>query len=65
VEAGGNNENAIVQIIDAAGRKLKEMKVFLRAETSFSVDIRNLPRGMYHLVLHKAGKTEAKTFIKQ
>ena len=35
VEANGNNENATVQIVDAGGRKLKEMKVFLNELPSF------------------------------
>ena len=39
VQVNGYNENAIVQIFDADGRKLKEMKVFLNGVTSFPVDI--------------------------
>ena len=60
VEANGNNENAIVQIVDAGGRKLKEMKVFLNGKTSFSVDISNLPDGIYNLILHKKKKQRCK-----
>jgi uncharacterized delta-60 repeat protein len=65
VEANGNSENAIVQIIDGGGRKLKEMKVFLNGGTSFSVDISSLPNGIYHLILHKTEKTEVQTFIRE
>ncbi|MEP6948667.1 MAG: T9SS type A sorting domain-containing protein [Ginsengibacter sp.] len=65
VEANGNNESAIVQIIDDGGRKLKEMKVFLNGQTSFSVDISNLPNGIYNLALHKREKTEVRAFIKR
>ena len=65
VEANGNNENAIVQIVDGGGRKLKEVKVFLNGKTSFSVDISNLPNGIYNLILHKKEKTEVQRFIKK
>jgi len=65
VEANGNNENAIVQIVDGNGKKLKEMKVFLSGKTSFSVDVSNLPGGFYNLILHKKEKTEVRTFIRK
>ena len=65
VEANGNNENADLQIVDAAGRKLSEMKVYLNGKTSFSVDVSGLPGGMYNLILHKKAKTEVQTFIKK
>jgi uncharacterized delta-60 repeat protein len=65
VETDGNNENATVQIVDAGGRKLKEMKVFLNGETSFSVDVSNLPKGVYNLIVHKREKTEVERFIKR
>ena len=65
MEANGNNENAIVQIVDGGGRKLKEVKVFLDGKTSFSVDISSLPSGIYNLILHKNEKTEVQTFIKE
>ena len=65
VEANGNNENAIVQIVDGGGRKLKEVKVFLDGKTSFSVDISSLPGGVYNLILHKNDKAELQRFIKE
>ncbi len=65
VQANGNNENALVQIVDFGGRKLKEMKVFLNGNTSFSVDVSNLANGMYNLILFKNQKTETQKFIKE
>jgi uncharacterized delta-60 repeat protein len=65
VEANGSNENAIVQIVDGGGRKLKEVKVFLNGKTSFSVDISSLANGIYNLILHKKEKTELQKFIKK
>jgi uncharacterized delta-60 repeat protein len=65
VEASGNSENAIVQIVDAGGRNLKEMKVFLNGKTSFSIDVSNLAGGVYNLVLHKNKSTEVQTFFKR
>ncbi len=64
VEANGKGENAIVQIVDGQGRKLKEIKIILNGETSFSIDVSNLPGGMYYLILHKNEETEIRKFIK-
>ncbi|MEP6594442.1 MAG: T9SS type A sorting domain-containing protein [Ginsengibacter sp.] len=65
VQAIGGNENAIIQIIDIGGRKLKEIKVGLNGNTSLSVDISNLPTGIYNLVLNKQEKTWTRQFIKE
>jgi uncharacterized delta-60 repeat protein len=64
VEASGNDENARIQIVDGAGRIIKELKVFLNGQTSFSIDISNVPKGMYHLILYKKEKREVQTFIR-
>ncbi len=65
VETNGNNEIAIVQVVDGIGRKLREMKVYLNGQTSFSIDISNLPNGMYNLILYKNEKSELQAFIKK
>ena len=65
VEATGVNEKALVQIVDAGGRKMKEMKVSLTGQTSFSIDVSSLPGGFYSLLIRKNGKTEVRTFIKK
>ncbi|MEP6950756.1 MAG: T9SS type A sorting domain-containing protein [Ginsengibacter sp.] len=65
VEANGNNENAVLQIVDAGGRKLKEMKVFLNGQTSFSIDVTCLPDGIYNLILRKKEKTEVQIFMRK
>ena len=64
-EATGNNESAIVQIVDEGGRKLKEMKISLNGVTSFSIDISTLPGGIYNLILNRNEKTEVRRFIKR
>ncbi|MDQ6843831.1 MAG: T9SS type A sorting domain-containing protein, partial [Bacteroidota bacterium] len=46
IQASSENEKGIMQIIDASGRKLKEIKITLDGNNSWSVDIRNLPKGI-------------------
>ena len=64
VQASGNDENARIQIVDGAGRIIKELKVFLNGQTSFTIDISNIAKGMYHLILYKKEKREVQTFIR-
>ncbi len=64
-EANGNDQDAIVQIVDEGGRKLKEMKVYINGQTSFSVDVSSLPAGQYFIILHTKEKREAQPFIKR
>ncbi len=45
------NETATLQITDALGRKLKEQKIMRNDNSSFSVDIKDLAKGVYHLLL--------------
>jgi hypothetical protein len=64
VQASGN-EIATMQLIDAAGRVMKQQKVQLSGSASFSFDVQTLPQGKYYLILHlKAGK-QIQEFVKQ
>ncbi len=65
VQVTGSNDNALLQITDMAGRKLKEQKIALNGTTSVSVDINYLPKGMYTLILKTNSKTEHQKFVKQ
>lgn len=65
VQADGQQENATIQIVDATGRKIKEFKVGLNNNTSFSINVNFMPKGIYNLVLRKKEKTEVRTFIKK
>lgn len=65
VQANGENENATIRIIDAAGRKVKELKALLNGNTSLSIDINAIAPGIYNLVLYKNGETEIQRFIKK
>src|SRR5207237_5756895 len=65
VQANGENEKATIQIIDMTGRKLKEIKVALNGNTSLSVDVNNLPNGIYNLVLNTKERTLVRKFIKE
>ncbi|MEO5892884.1 MAG: T9SS type A sorting domain-containing protein [Ferruginibacter sp.] len=65
VNAHGKNEQATFQIIDAGGRKIKEIRLSLNDNTNFSIYISNLPKGLYTLQLNTKTKTEIKRFIKE
>ena len=65
VQASGENEKATFQIVDAIGRKLKEVKVTLNGNTSFSIYINNLPKGIYNLYVRTKTTTETRRFIKE
>lgn len=65
VQANGVNEMATIQIVDATGRKLKEEKITLNGNTSFSIDINNLSKGIYSLLLKSKSINEQKKFVKE
>ncbi len=65
VQANGDNEPVVLQIIDVTGRCLREEKMVLKGATSLSVDVKNLSKGVYHFILRKQSKTEQEIFIKQ
>jgi len=63
VQANGN-EPVVSQVVDANGRLLQQQKISLNGATSFSVNIQQLPKGSYYLLLK--GKTiQVKPFLKQ
>ncbi len=63
IETSRSNENAIIQIIDLAGKKVKEQKLVLTGNTS--VDISNLPKSIYKILIKTGTKTEALKFVKK
>jgi trimeric autotransporter adhesin len=65
VQVNGNNESITLQIIDMTGRKVKEEKIQLNGNTSVSVDINNLPKGTYNLLLKSKSINEQKKFVKE
>ena len=65
VQVNGVNENAILQVIDMNGRKVKEEKISLNGTTSFSVDITKLPTGTYNVWLKGKLINEQKKFVKE
>jgi Secretion system C-terminal sorting domain len=65
VQVSGYNENALLQIIDITGRKVKEEKISLNGTTSVSVDVNNLSKGTYDLLLKGKSINEQKKFVKE
>ncbi len=64
VQINGINETATLQITDAIGRKFKEEKIALNGSTSFSVDIKDLAKGVYHLLLRSSTGMQQGKFVK-
>ncbi len=65
VQVIGSNESATIQIIDRTGRKVREGKITLNGNTTFPVDINNLPKGTYTLLLKNKSLNEQKKFVKE
>ena len=65
VQVTGSNEKAILQIIDQSGRKVKEERIILNGTSSFSIDIEELSKGAYNLLLKSSTLNEHQKFIKQ
>lgn len=65
IAIGRENEDAIIQIVDLTGKKVKEQKMVINANTSLSIDISHLPKSIYNLILRRGTKTEQQKFVKQ
>jgi hypothetical protein len=48
-----------------SGRKVKEQKIKLNGNVSFSISLKNISKGTYTLVLQKENTTEKQKFVKQ
>lgn len=64
VQVAGINENGTLQITDANGRQLRTEKVQLNVTSSFSIDIKYIPRGSYYLQVITKDKTQTIKFIR-
>ncbi|MFT3681548.1 MAG: T9SS type A sorting domain-containing protein [Ferruginibacter sp.] len=62
---GGESGNALVQVFDAMGRKTKEEKIVLMPNAAVPVDISQLPKGLYNLVLHSTSGNKTILFVKE
>jgi len=65
MQIDGYTENAFLQITDITGRKVKEEKISLNGSTSVSIDINNLQKGTYYLLLKSKSINEQKKFVKE
>ena len=65
VQVNGINQDVSIQITDGVGRKLREEKITLNSNTSFSIDIRDLPKGIYYLLLKGPSENHQIKFVKQ
>jgi hypothetical protein len=63
IETSAANENSIIQIIDQAGKKIKEQKLVLTGNTQ--MDISNLPKSIYKILIKTGTKTEVLEFVKK
>lgn len=65
VQISGDNDFATLQVFDVGGRKLKEAKVVLNSSTPYSLNIKDLPKGIYNLVLKSKTVNKFQEFVKQ
>ena len=64
VQASGN-EMTTVQILDVVGRVVRQSKVQLNGSTGFNIDVQELSKGKYYLVVQYKLNREVKEFVKQ
>ncbi|HMI77552.1 MAG TPA: kelch repeat-containing protein, partial [Ferruginibacter sp.] len=57
VQVKGVKGNAVLEITDVSGRKIKENHLQLNENTSFSVNSSDLPKGTYLLLIKSSAKT--------
>lgn len=63
LHTSGSNESALIQIVDLAGKKVKEEKVILTRNTP--IDISNLPKSIYKVIIKTGAITEHQQFVKE
>jgi hypothetical protein len=64
VQVHGINQAATLQITDVIGRKLKEEKISSSGSSPFSIDIKDLAKGVYHLLLQSPAGIQQQKFVK-
>lgn len=64
VQATGN-EPVTIQIADVTGHILQQQKISLNGNTSFSVNVQQLPAGNYYLLLKGKEIQQVHQFLKQ
>jgi hypothetical protein len=64
VQVNEVKENALLQIFDLSGRKIKEQKLTASGAVSTSINIAELARGNYQLHLINGGEKQVKQFVK-
>jgi hypothetical protein len=64
VQVNGVKENAMLQIFDLSGRKVKEQKLIVSGTVSTSISIAELARGNYQLHLSNGAEKQVKQFVK-
>ena len=65
IKSVGENQKAVLTIIDGSGKKLKFVNVALINNVVQQIPVNNLSRGLYNLQIETKIGTETKNFIKQ
>ncbi len=55
---------AVLQITDATGKLIRKEYVELRGNTTTTLNVSNLSKGLYYLTLNKQGKLMSAKFLK-
>lgn len=64
IQSSGINGNASISIVDAMGKLIKEERLFLSGNNSFSIDIKFLPKGNYYMTIINNVKKQTAMFSK-
>ncbi len=59
------SEEVTIQIINAAGKKMKSNNIMLNGNTSFDIDIKQLSPGTYFLILRNSSGMQHRRFVKK
>ena len=65
IKATGENVQGTLRIIDAGGRNIREEKVTIQTNTSISINVNSLARGIYTLQFVTPAFTQSKRFMKE
>jgi hypothetical protein len=65
IQINGYNETALLLITDETGKSIQQKNITLNLSSSFSIDIKSLPKGVYTLSLEGKTINKHQKFIKE
>lgn len=65
IKVSGGNGNGMIQIFDLSGKKVKEQPININGNSVLTIDISQLPKGVFNLKFTNQKNTEQVKFVKQ